>query len=121
MRVPARHAALAWTVAAAASCKGPATLQTGAPVAATGADVIFENGNIYTNGAESPRAQAIAVKDGRIIYVGSTGGGEAFVKGGARVVDLGGRTVVPGFTDAHVHLSGIGAREATLNLEGIVS
>jgi predicted amidohydrolase YtcJ len=121
MRVFARHAALAWIVVAAVSCKGPAPLQTGAPAAATGADVIFENGNIYTNAAENPHAEAIAVKDGRIIYVGSTRGGEAFVKGGARVVDLRGHTVVPGFTDAHVHLSGIGAREATLNLEAIVT
>jgi len=37
------------------------------------------------------------------------------------VVDLKGRTVVPGLVDAHVHLSGIGAREATLNLEGVTS
>ncbi|MET0593196.1 MAG: amidohydrolase [Polyangiaceae bacterium] len=84
------------------------------------ADVVFKNGNIYTNRDGSPPAQAIAVREGRIVQVG-TALEVAPYEQGARVVDLKGRTVVPGLIDAHVHLAGIGQREATLNLEGVAS
>src|SRR6266542_14664 len=87
---------------------------------ATFADVVFENGNIYTNDARRPHAEALAVKNGRIVFVGTTAEARAY-EPGARIVDLGGKTVIPGLTDAHVHLAGIGEREATLNLEGVKS
>jgi predicted amidohydrolase YtcJ len=121
MRALARPAALAWLVVAAAGCRGAGAFQVGADVPPAAADVVFTNGNIYTNGVEIPRAQALAVKDGRIVYLGTSRGAESYEKSGARVVDLKGSTVVPGFADSHVHLAGIGAREATLNLEGIVT
>src|SRR5438552_885308 len=41
----------------------------------------------------------------------------AYVGGNTKVIDLAGNTAVPGFTDSHYHLSGVGARERTLNLE----
>ena len=97
--------------------RGPAVSDKG-PLSA---DVVFKNGNIYTNREGSPRAEAIAIKDGRIVQVGSTIEVAPYERVAPRVVDLKGRTVVPGLVDAHVHLSGIGAREATLNLEGIAS
>jgi predicted amidohydrolase YtcJ len=46
---------------------------------------------------------------------------QTFVGTNTRVVDLNGKTVLPGFTDAHQHLSGVGFREMTLNLEGTTS
>ena len=46
---------------------------------------------------------------------------QKFVGTNTRVVDLNGKTVLPGFTDAHQHLSGVGFREMTLNLEGTTS
>jgi predicted amidohydrolase YtcJ len=85
------------------------------------ADVVFKNGNVYTNREGSPRAEAIAIKDGRIVQVGSAIEVAPYERVAARVIDLKGRTVIPGLVDAHVHLSGIGQREATLNLEGIAS
>ncbi len=90
------------------------------PVGATQqtADVVFKNGNIYTVNERHPRAEAIAVKAGRIIFVGSNKDVKAFEGNRARVVDLKGNTVVPGLTDSHYHLSGVGAREMNLNLEG---
>ena len=56
--------------------------------------------------------------DGRIVYIGSAEGARKFAPAGARIVDLHGRTVLPGLTDAHAHLAGIGYRELEFNLEG---
>lgn len=82
------------------------------------ADTVFINGNIYTGNTKQKKAEAVAVKNGKIVYVGTSKGAKALVGAQTRVVDFGGRAVFPGFTDAHAHLSGIGLREMTLNLEG---
>src|SRR4030095_3285515 len=87
----------------------------------TPADIVFKNGNIYTANDNSPRAQAIAVQADRIVFVGSNADAQKYVGGKTRVVDLHGNTVLPGFADAHQHLSGVGFREMTLNLEGTTS
>jgi len=80
--------------------------------------IVFKNGNIYTVNNKQPKAEAIAVKGDRIIYVGTNKGVQSYEKKAARIVDLKGSTVVPGMTDSHYHLAGVGAREMTLNLEG---
>src|SRR6266403_3462849 len=82
------------------------------------ADVVFNNGNIYTVNERQPHAEAIAVKGDRIVFVGSNSDAQKYVGTNTRVVDLQGNTVVPGLTDSHHHLSGVGFREMTLNLEG---
>src|SRR5947208_5127429 len=81
------------------------------------AETIFINGNIYTVNENQPSAQAIAVKNDRIIFVGANADGEKFRVGKTHIVDLTGKTVMPGFTDSHCHIFGIGEREMTLNLE----
>src|SRR5436853_7600954 len=88
---------------------------------ADGADVVFRNGNVYTANDSAPRAEAIAVKGDRIVFVGSNEGAKRFIGSRTRVIDLKGRTVLPGLTDAHCHLSGVGQREMTFNLEGVMS
>jgi len=85
------------------------------------ADLVFKNGNIYTVNGARPKAKAVAIKGDRIIFVGSNRGAQQYVGRNTRVVDLSGKTVVPGMTDAHHHLFGVGFREITLNLEGITS
>jgi predicted amidohydrolase YtcJ len=85
------------------------------------ADIVFRNGNVYTANDRSPTAQAIAVKADRLVYVGTNAGAQDYVGTNTRVVDLHGNTVLPGFADAHQHLSGVGFREMTLNLEGTTS
>ncbi|HEV7377699.1 MAG TPA: amidohydrolase [Pyrinomonadaceae bacterium] len=85
------------------------------------ADAVFKNGNVYTVNERQPRAQAIAVKAGRIIFVGSNADAKKYEGKETRVVDLQGHTVVPGLTDSHNHLIGVGQREMTLNLEGTTS
>ncbi|HWO02255.1 MAG TPA: amidohydrolase [Blastocatellia bacterium] len=92
-----------------------------APRSAEQADTVFVNGNVYTVNERQPHAEAIAVKGGKIIFVGTNKDVKAYQGKGTRVVDLTGGTVVPGMTDSHYHLSGVGAREITLNLEGITS
>src|ERR1044071_6577446 len=86
--------------------------------AAEPAQTVFVNGNIYTMTEKQPRAEAIAVKGDRIVFVGSNADAKKYQTDGARTVDLGGKTVVPGLTDSHCHIFGIGEREMTLNLEG---
>ena len=85
------------------------------------ADIVFKNGNVYTANDRQPRAEAIAVKGSKIVFVGSNRDVQAYQGKRTRVVDLRGNTVVPGLTDSHYHLSGVGAREMNLNLEGTTS
>lgn len=85
------------------------------------ADVVFKNGNVYTVNERQPRAEAIAVKGDRIVFVGSNTDVKRYEGKGTRIHDLRGATVLPGLTDAHNHLIGVGQREMTLNLEGTAS
>jgi predicted amidohydrolase YtcJ len=87
----------------------------------TPADLVFKNGNVYTANNKSPHAEAIAVKADRIVFAGSNAEAQKYVGPNTRVVDLKGNTVLPGFTDSHQHLAGVGLREMTLNLEGTTS
>ena len=80
------------------------------------ADLLLTNGNIYTVTEKQPDAEAVAVKTNRIVFVGSNEDAKKFHA--AKIVDLHGRTMVPGFTDSHCHIFGIGEREMRLNLEG---
>ena len=91
------------------------------PQRSAGADLVFKNGNVYTVDPKTPRAEAIAITKDRIVFVGSNADAQKFVGSKTRVVDLKGGTVLPGFADAHQHLSGVGFREMTLNLEGTTS
>jgi predicted amidohydrolase YtcJ len=68
-------------------------------------DLILHNGNIWTVNARAPRAQAVAISAGRFMAVGSNDEVLALAGGRARKIDLGGKTVLPGFIDAHSHPS----------------
>jgi len=80
------------------------------------ADLLLVNANIYTVNEKTPHAQAVAIKKDRIVFVGSNGDAKKFQA--AQTVDLAGKTVLPGLTDSHCHIFGIGERELSLNLEG---
>jgi predicted amidohydrolase YtcJ len=97
-------------------CLWLAAFSVTAMTRASDADLVLTNGNIYTVNEKQPTAEAIVVKGDRIVFVGS--GEEAKKFHAAKVVDLHGRTVVPGLTDSHCHIFGIGEREMRLNLEG---
>jgi predicted amidohydrolase YtcJ len=82
------------------------------------ADLVFRNGRVYTGNDRSPQAEAVAVKGSKVVFVGSNSAANRFTGPATKVIDLKGGFLYPGFTDAHMHLSGVGAREMTLNLEG---
>jgi hypothetical protein len=82
------------------------------------AQTVFVNGNIYTMNERQPRAEAIAVKGDRIVFVGSNADAKKYQSAETKTIDLSGKTVVPGLTDSHCHIFGIGEREMNLNLEG---
>ncbi len=84
--------------------------------AAEDVDLLLFNGNVYTVNEKQPHAEAIAVKQGRIVFVGSDEAAKKFHA--KRTIDLHEHTVVPGLTDSHCHIFGIGERELSLNLEG---
>src|ERR1043165_10194589 len=81
------------------------------------ATLIFTNGNIYTGNDRQPNAQAVAVRNDRIVYVGTNAGAKEFQGANTRLVDLHGATVLPGMTDAHYHFIGVGQGAMHLNLE----
>ena len=83
-------------------------------------DVIFVNGDIYTQ-AVPARAQAIAVRDGRVVAVGSNDDIRKLKGPQTQVVDLGGHFVMPGFNDAHVHLEEAGLEAQSVDLRGVKS
>jgi hypothetical protein len=87
------------TAIAAVLLSTPAFAQTAAP-----ADAIYVGGDIVTMSDKAPAAQALAVKDGKIVAVGDRKTVESAHKGAkTRVVDLKGKALLPGFIDAHSH------------------
>jgi predicted amidohydrolase YtcJ len=89
------------------------------------ADVIFLHGNIYTGIADTssfhttPRAEAMAVRDGRVAAVGRDDEIVKLKGSTTTLVDLGGHFVMPGFNDAHMHLANAGFRRLTVELGGV--
>jgi predicted amidohydrolase YtcJ len=79
-----------------------------APFTRIDADLILFNGNIWTVGAKLPRAQAVAISDGRLLAVGSNDEVLPLATPLTRKIDLGWKTVLPGFNDAHAHPCGSG-------------
>jgi predicted amidohydrolase YtcJ len=66
-------------------------------------ELILYNANIITIDNRRPRAQAVAIADGRFLAVGADEQVRELATGRTKKIDLGGRTVVPGFIDAHTH------------------
>ncbi len=75
---------------------------------------ILFNGAIATQGVRRPRAQAVAIGGNRILAVGSNDDLLALAAAGVETIDLGGRMVVPGFIDTHIHF-----HEWALNRQGV--
>jgi len=71
---------------------------------AAAADLILTNAKVYTMAAGTPRVEALAVAGGRIVYVGDRAGALKLRGTATRLVDLGGRMVLPAFQDSHIHL-----------------
>ena len=74
------------------------------------ADTVFLNGNIYTVDAKFSKATALAIKGDRLIYVGSDEEAKKYVGKDTKVVDLDGKTVIPGIIEGHMHFPGYGEK-----------
>ena len=71
------------------------------------ADLVLADARIYTANATRSMAEAVAVRAGRIVYVGSTSGVQPYIGPGTKVEHLKGHLVLPGLIDSHIHPSGI--------------
>ncbi|MGH9797028.1 MAG: amidohydrolase family protein, partial [Candidatus Polarisedimenticolia bacterium] len=69
----------------------------------SGADLVLRNGAVFTMDATRSWADAVAVKGGKIVYVGPSAGTDALIVPRTKVIDLQGRMVLPSFQDAHIH------------------
>lgn len=85
---------------------------------ASAPDILIFGGPIYTGVVATPRVEAVRISGGRIMFAGAL----ADARGaGVQEIDLGGAAAFPGFTDAHVHLMGVGQQAMLLDLVGVES
>ena len=84
-------------------------------------DLIVRNATIYTVDSAVPRAQALAVKEGRFILVGSNTEVDAIAGPQTERLEAAGRIIIPGMIDAHAHLPNLGRFLRTVNLKGTTS
>jgi predicted amidohydrolase YtcJ len=73
----------------------------------------------HTDAGWRPDAEALALRDGRIVFVGSSAAAQAYRGPSTRVIDLGGATALPGLVDSHVHIRELGQTETYLDLTGV--
>ena len=77
---------------------------------------VFIGGEVLTMDADNRIAEAVSVRDGIIEQVGTTDEISTLIKDSTTVVDLAGRTLIPGFVDAHGHFPGSGQTAFTVDL-----
>ncbi len=102
------------SLGAAAACLAFAAVAADAPPA-----LLLHGGTIYTGNPSQPKVEAVLAVSGRIAYVGDKASALMRAPKGARIVDLAGKTMLPGLTDSHAHLADIGERELGFDLTGI--
>ena len=85
------------------------------------AELVFRNGAVYTVDAVRSWAEAVAVREGRIVYVGTNAGATKWIGPKTRSVDLQGKMLLPGFHDSHVHLVGGGIELAECNINDMTN
>ena len=83
----------------------------------TAADRVFVNGAIYTADGERSWAEAIAIKEGEIVFVGSNDAANPYRGSNTEITDLDGKMLMPGFHDAHAHVRYGGLSENDCNLQ----
>jgi predicted amidohydrolase YtcJ len=81
--------------------------------------IAYTNGKIYTMDKDNPVVDWLVVKEGKIVYAGDYEGLQDF-KGG-EIVDLQGKTVIPGLIDAHCHMNSLGKMLCELKVKGVAS
>src|SRR4051812_17024912 len=82
---------------------------------------IIENARIYTMDHDLPHAEAIAIRNGFIVAVGTQAEVRRQAEEGARRVDAGGRAIIPGLIDAHIHFLAYSRSIRRIELDGVKS
>jgi hypothetical protein len=98
-----------------------ASAQSGGSAAQLPADLIVTNARIYTADDSRPLVEAFAVRGNRIVFTGSAREAATLKGATTRVVDAGGRTVIPGMVDAHAHFAGLAQTLRAVDLTGTKS
>jgi predicted amidohydrolase YtcJ len=85
------------------------------------ADRVYRNAAVFTADEKNPAAEAVAIRDGRIVYVGSNAGAVPFIGPATKIVDLHGGFLMPGLIDGHLHPLEAGQRlqQCSLNYESL--
>ena len=117
-----RNAARAWWAAAIAIAIAIVMAACGGSPAVPPADLLVTNASIYASDGSSTLHEALAVRGDRIVAIGSAAAVAPYRSAATTVIDAGGRSVVPGFNDTHLHLfeGGFGAERADLGGAGTV-
>ncbi len=83
------------------------------------ADLIITGGRIYTVNDQQPFVDGVAVRNGKIVFVGTEEGARAFEGSSTRIIDLQGRIMTPGFIEGHGHMMAVGYNELDLDLMAV--
>lgn len=102
------------------SCQPSASSSQNGPIPsnanAANADMVCFNGNIYTMNEDQPTAEVVVVKEGKIVFVGDEAEAKAHYPEDPTMIDLQGKTMIPGLIESHGHILGLGRSKRTLNL-----
>ena len=96
-------------------------LASGCSAKKESADLLIRGGTIYTVNEARPIVEAVAVKDGKVLYAGGEEETREFATEKTKIIDLQGRTMTPGFIEGHGHLMGVGHNEISLDLMAVKS
>jgi predicted amidohydrolase YtcJ len=83
------------------------------------AELVINNAKVYTVNKSQAEAEALAVKDGKIIFVGSNDDAKKYIGDKTEVIDAKGQFVMPGFIEGHGHIHGLGSSLMNLNLMNV--
>jgi len=93
----------AFAASAVAASATPSFIAEAIAAADSGADLVFQNGPVYTVDPGRPWARAVAANGNRIVFVGDETSVKSFIGRRTRVIDLAGKMLLPGFVEGHIH------------------
>ena len=99
----------------------PAPVPEPSVVNSNAADTVLTNGYVYTGGTSPKTAEAVAVKDGIILFVGSAVDAKHYIGTGTKVIDLKGKMLMPSFFETHGHAQSQTSMVYSVSLKGLKS
>ena len=96
-------------------CVSSSSKYTGEEVNFMDADILLTKGKVLTVDRQNTVHEAVGIKDGKIIFCGSSEDAKVFLGSRAEVIDLNGRSVVPGFIESHIHSAVMGVNALAID------